>query len=86
MDLFRLYLQQLTVALDEKAIVICGFMTKYFTPQMLEIANEYFEEVEQSLAWKKSRLLILSKPKQFKESSIINENIAFSSVHDDHAG
>ncbi len=73
MDLFRLYLQQLSVALDKKSIVICGFMTKYFTPQMLEIANEYFEEVEQSLAWKKSRLLILSKPKQFKESSIINE-------------
>ena len=73
MDLFRLYLQQLSVALDKKSIVICGFMTKYFTPQMLEIANEYFEKVEQSLAWKKSRLLILSKPKQFKESSIINE-------------
>ncbi len=73
MHSFRLYLQQLSEALDEDSTVICGFMTKYFTHQILDIANEYFEEVEQSLAWKKSRLLILSKPKQFKESSIINE-------------
>jgi 23S rRNA (guanine1835-N2)-methyltransferase len=73
MDLFRLYLQQLSEAMYENSKVICGFMTKYFTPQMLDIANEYFEKVEQSLAWKKSRLLILSKPKEFAKSAIINE-------------
>lgn len=73
MDLFRLYLGQLSEALDEDSVVICGFMTKYFTSQMLDIANEYFEQVEQSLAWKKSRLLILGKPKQKDKSSIINE-------------
>ncbi len=73
MELFRLYLNQLSEILDDSSIVICGFMTKYFTSQMLDIANEYFEQVSQSLAWKKSRLLILSKPKQRKSSSIINE-------------
>jgi len=73
MELFRLYLNQLTEILDDDSIVICGFMTKYFTTQMLDIANEYFEIVEQSLAWKKSRLLILSKPNQKKSSSIIND-------------
>jgi 16S rRNA G1207 methylase RsmC len=73
MELFRLYLNQLSTILADDAIIICGFMTKYFTKQMLEIANEYFEEVEQSLAWKKSRLLILKKSKSNKEKSIINE-------------
>jgi len=73
MDLFHLYLQQLSGAVDENSKVICGFMTKYFTPQILDIANEYFEEVEQSLAWKKSRLLILSKAKVSKSISLINE-------------
>lgn len=73
MELFRLYLNQLSEILDSDSSVICGFMTKYFTTQMLDIAKEYFEEVEQSLAWKKSRLLILSKPKENKNSSIINE-------------
>ena len=73
MDLFRLYLQHLSEVMVENSKVICGFMTKYFTPQMLDIANEYFEKIEQSLAWKKSRLLILSKPKEFVKSSIINE-------------
>ncbi len=73
MDLFRLYIQQLSAAMDKNSKVICGFMTKYFTPQMLKIANEYFEEVKQSLAWKKSRLLILSKLKHGKKSTIVNE-------------
>lgn len=73
MELFRLYLEQLSEVLADDSIVICGFMTKYFTSQMLDIAKEYFEQVEQSLAWKKSRLLILSKPKQKKNLSIINE-------------
>lgn len=73
MELFRLYFNQLTEKLDKDSIVICGFMTKYFTTQILDIAEEYFDDVEQSLAWKKSRLLILRKPKRHKISSIINE-------------
>lgn len=73
MELFRLYLKQLSEVLDEDSVVICGFMTKYFTSQMLLIAKEYFKQVEQSLAWKKSRLLILSEPKKKENSSIINK-------------
>lgn len=75
MELFRLYLQHLSEALNENSIVLCGFMTKYFTHQMLDIANEYFDEVKQSLAWKKSRLLILRKAKPAKSISIIKEII-----------
>lgn len=68
MDLFRLYLDHLSRYLKDDGMVICSFMTKYFSPQMLDIAGGYFEEVEQSLARKKSRLLILknkkARPKQ----------------------
>jgi 16S rRNA G1207 methylase RsmC len=64
LGLFELYLQQLHSNLAENGVVICGFMTKYFTPQLLLIAANYFEEVEQSKAHKKARLLILKKKKK----------------------
>ena len=72
MDLFRFFLIQIhrTASIDTK--IICGFMTKYFTKQMISIATEYFEVQEQSLAWKKSRLLILSVPKTDVDTNIIN--------------
>ncbi|MEX0720248.1 MAG: methyltransferase [Balneolaceae bacterium] len=72
LDLFRLYLYQLSKSLAGDAVVVCGFMTKYFSPQMLTIAHEFFENVEQSKAKKKSRILILKKKKAPKEISIIN--------------
>ena len=73
MELFRLYLQHLSKNITDNSLVVCGFMTKYFTKQMLNIASEYFEDVSQSLAWKKSRLLYLRKPKKYNEINIINE-------------
>ena len=97
MELFRLYLEQLTEVLNENSMVICGFMTKYFTSQMLEIAKEYFHSVEQSLAVKKSRLIILKKVKSNKNKTKIievklNENVSlkqypgvFSSKNVDYA-
>jgi len=71
LELFRLYLNQIQQASQENTVVVCGFMTKYFSKQMLKIAGELFEEVEQSLAWKKSRLLILKKPKPTKETELL---------------
>jgi len=71
LELFRLYLNQIHLASHEDTIVACGFMTKYFSRQMLIIAEEYFEEVKQSLAWKKSRLLILKKPKPGKKIDLL---------------
>jgi len=73
LDLFRFYLEQLAEILDENSAVICGFMTKYFTPQILEVANEYFYEVEQTKAVNKSRLLILKKAKLRLKETHINE-------------
>lgn len=71
-DLFRLYINQINQASNNNTVVICSFMTKYFSKQLLKISEEFFEEVEQSLAWKKSRLLILKKPKQVQSTSFIS--------------
>ena len=71
-DLFRLYLNQIHQNLNEGGEVICYFMTKNFNKTILKIAEEFFGEVEQSLAWKKSRLLILKGKKEIKEQKLIN--------------
>lgn len=70
LDLFRLYLQMLSRSQSEKSRVIAGFMTKHFTPKLVEIANEYFTTVTQSLAKKKARVLLLSDPKSYQEREL----------------
>jgi len=70
MELFSLYLHQIAQTLSGNGMVICGFMTKYFTSAMLEVANQYFAKVEQSLALKKSRLLLLSEPIKMTEDNL----------------
>ncbi|MFP4547977.1 MAG: class I SAM-dependent methyltransferase [Fidelibacterota bacterium] len=73
LDLFQYYLQHLSKKIKKQGTVICGFMTRHFSKSMLELANEYFEEAVQTKAWKKSRLLIMKKPKPFKERDLIRE-------------
>ncbi|WP_233900053.1 class I SAM-dependent methyltransferase [Tenacibaculum piscium] len=68
LGLFTLFLQQIYKASDTQTIVVCGFMTKNFTASYLKIATTYFEDVSQTKAWKKARLLILKNPK--KDSSL----------------
>ncbi|HET8866043.1 MAG TPA: methyltransferase [Gracilimonas sp.] len=85
MDLFKLYLQHVSQALADDGIVICSFMTKYFSPQMLSIAGEFFEEVDQSLAKKKSRILTLKEKKEKTPDPIIEEiPFSFSEDHQEH--
>lgn len=72
MDLFELYLHQIHSNLTDNGTVLCGFMTKYFTPQMLNIAETYFENVEQSLALKKSRVLVLKGKKESVNRSLVH--------------
>ena len=72
LELFRLQLDQVHRSLDENAVVVCGFMTKYFSRKILDIADDYFEQCEQSKAWKKSRLLILKKKKNVEKQELIN--------------
>lgn len=71
-DLFELHLQNIATNLSDNGIVICPFMTKYFNKSMVEVAEKYFSSIEQSLAVKKGRLIILKSPK--KDIKIINRN------------
>lgn len=73
LELFELFLQQIHNASNENTEVVCGFMTKYFSSSFIKIAEKYFEDVSQSKAWKKARLLILKAPKnKLQKSKLIN--------------
>lgn len=77
LDMFRFYLHQISASLAADGVLLCSFMTKYFTPQLLEIAGEYFEDVDQSLAVKKSRVLTLKGKKELPEIDLLN-SISYS--------
>lgn len=79
MELFHFFIQFSHQRAKSDTTVLCGFMTKYFTRQMLSIASEYFDSVEQSLAWKKSRLLILSSPKSEPKKVLPQKTIHYKS-------
>jgi len=72
LDLFEMFLSHGAQNTYKTGFLACGFMTRNFTKQMLEIAGEYFEVVEQSLSKKKARLLILSKPKNVEKKVFLN--------------
>jgi 23S rRNA (guanine1835-N2)-methyltransferase len=72
LELFKSQLSQAHELLNDDGEIICAFMTKYFSPKIINIAKEYFEECHQSKAWKKSRLLVLKKKKKSPEKSQIN--------------
>ena len=74
-NLFELYLAQIVTCIKDDTVVYCSFMTRHFTKQLLAISNKYFEVVEQSLAKKKARLLILKKKKEVKVNELINKVI-----------
>ena len=78
LELFELFLQQIHQASTSKTKVVCGFMTKYFSASMLKIAAKYFDEVSQTKAWKKARLLVLKQPKQEIESKELVNTIEFN--------
>ena len=82
LDLFRFFLHKLSESLSDDGIALCAFMTKYFTPGLLEIADDYFEDVEQSLAKKKSRILILKDKKPLPDASFIESyDYSFDEKH-----
>ena len=74
-DLFQLYIQQLHAACKSESVILCGFMTRNFTPKWTEIAEHYFEDVSQSQAVKKARVLILKSPKKEVEKTPLFHSI-----------
>ncbi len=62
--LFQLFLEQIVHNSSKNVTVICAFMTRHFSPKLVEIAAQYFEVTEQSKALKKARLLTLTKKRK----------------------
>lgn len=95
---FRIILAYVQSYCSSDTIVLCSFMTRHFSKQILQIGENYFKEVKQSLAWKKSRLLILNGSKkqefdleahthsiEFKDKTYLQYAGVFSSDHIDYA-
>jgi len=69
LELFDFYLKHIQKLMTAETHVLCGFMTRNFSPNMISIAKHYFEDVSQSKAQKKARLMILKNPKSNIEPS-----------------
>lgn len=63
LNLFELYLSIVQNKLDVNGTAYCGFMTRNFTPALIELAGNLFNVVEQTKAYKKARVLVLKDPK-----------------------
>lgn len=63
MGMFEQYLEYIHRHLEEDGLVLAGFMTRYFSAGFLDSARLYFDEISQSKAKKKARILILKKKK-----------------------
>lgn len=72
LEMWRLYLYEIAKYSQGNVQVVAAFMTKYFSPQIIKIAEEFFGKVEQGRAWKKSRVLILGDKKPFEEKDILH--------------
>ncbi|MEM9836302.1 MAG: methyltransferase [Bacteroidota bacterium] len=59
LGLFEWYLSQLARKAEHSTTIAVGFMTRYFTPGMVQIAKRYAREVQQSKARKKARIMVL---------------------------
>lgn len=61
--LFQLFLEHIVQNSTPNVTVVCAFMLRHFSPNLLQVASQYFDVVEQSLAQKKARLLVLTQKK-----------------------
>lgn len=78
LELFELFLSQIHQSSTSKTEVVCCFMTKYFSASFLKIASKYFEEVTQTKAWKKARLLVLKQPKVIDKREVLINKISWN--------
>ncbi|MFK8054848.1 MAG: class I SAM-dependent methyltransferase [Saprospiraceae bacterium] len=62
--LLELFIQHIAQNSTDDVTVVVAFMTRHFSPKLVEISQKYFENVEQSRAVKKARLLTLTGKKK----------------------
>lgn len=70
--LFQLYLEHIAQNSTKEVTVVISFMTRHFTTSILQIAEKYFENVEQSRAVKKARTITLTNKKQVEKLNSID--------------
>lgn len=97
LDLFEVYLQRVAASATPETRLAVGFMTRHFTPRLLEIARKYAATVSQSRAYKKARLLMLAdflpqpaaelplREIQYREKTYLQHYGVFSASHIDYA-
>jgi len=74
LELYELYLRHVAATAGPETKLAAAFMTRNFTPRLLEIAAKYGATVEQSRAFKKARLLVVRDFKADEaEEMAINE-------------
>ena len=81
LELFELYLHQIYLSSTSETEVICAFMTKHFSTSIIKIASKYFEDVSQTRAWKKARLMILKNPKILRDQGLTSDFLTLKSLH-----
>lgn len=64
LELFEFYISYIAFNASENVSVVASFMTKHFSPNMITIAEKYFENVSQSKAFKKARMIHLSNKRK----------------------
>lgn len=94
--LLELFIQQVIHNSSKELIIIIAFMTRHFSPKLIELSLKYFESADQSIAIKKARLVTLTKKKQAPKLNLIDSITykehnykqywgVFSSKHIDYA-
>ena len=95
-SLVQVFLEHVAQNSTKDVTVVLGFMTRHFSTQILEIAQHYFENVQQSRAVKKARTITLSNKKEVTKANCVDELTynnqsyqqywgVFSSKHIDYA-
>ena len=73
LELLHIFFERIKNSFHPGTMVICSFMTRNYSPQIIKIAEKYFSDAKQSLAYKKARVLLLKEPKSTKNIDIINK-------------
>ena len=81
LSLLELYLDIILRLPTEPKFITLGFMTKYFNRSIIKTLGKYFDEVVQTKAWKKSRLIKVSGRKDIsREKPILSFTTPFGEI------
>lgn len=79
--LLDFYLSLIEEIKEAQINLTLGFMTKYFNKSIITLLKSYYNDIEQSKAWKKSRLIIAQGKKlSRKKNSIIQLKTHFGNL------